>query len=109
MSVTFQEEVITKFKKPAKYNVIALNNDDTAFDEVVYILVKAFSMSESVAAEITLKIDREGSAKCNPRPLSKGLAEVQLARANEVKVELSRLIPFRASQIMMLRFIVKED
>lgn len=109
MSVTFEEETVTKFKSPPKFNILAINNDHTSFDEVVIILVKAFNMTESVAAEITAKVDKEGKAKCNPKPISKGLAEVQLAKVNDVKVQLARMMPFRSGQIMMLKFVIEEE
>lgn len=109
MSTALDERTITGLKPPLKFNIFALNNDLTAFDEVVYILVKAFNMSESVAAEITVKVDTEGKAKCNPKPMSKGLAELQLAKVNTCKATLAMMIPTRAMQIMMLKFVVKED
>lgn len=109
MSVVFEEETITKLKPPSKYNIWAINNDLTSWDEVVWILVQAFGMSESVASEITFKVDREGKAKCNPKPLSKGLAELQLQKVNECKISLAKMFPQRALQIMMLKFTMKED
>lgn len=109
MSTAFDEEVITGLKPPQKYNLWTINNDLTSFDEVVYILTKSFGMSESVAAEITMKVDKEGKAKCNPKPMSKGLAELQLAKVNECKAQLAMMIPVRAVQIMMLKFVIKED
>lgn len=109
MSTAFDEETTTKFKAPLKYNLWALNNDHTSFDEVVAILVQAFGMNPGVAAEITIKVDREGKAKCNPKPMSKGLADAQLAKVNECKRNLARSRPFRSAQIMMLTFVVKED
>ena len=109
MSVICEEETVTKLKTPPKFNIIAINNDYTSFDEVVFILVKSFNMTESVAAEITTKVDKEGKAKCNPKPLSKGIADVQLAKVNEIKTQLAKAIPIRSSQIMMLKFILEED
>lgn len=109
MSTAFDEQVITGLKPPSKWNLIAINNDITAFDEVVWILTKALGMSESVAAEITVRIDREGQAKCNPKPMSRGLAELQLAKINQCKSQLAQMNPFRAIQVMALKFIIKED
>lgn len=109
MSTAFDEQVITGLKPPSRFNLWALNNDITAFDEVVWILTKALGMSESVASEITLKINREGKAKCNPKPMSRGLAELQLARVNQCKSQLAQMNPFRAMQVMALKFIIKED
>lgn len=109
MSTVFEEEVITGLKEPKKYNLWAINNDLTAWDEVVFILTRAFGMSESVASEITFKVDREGKAKCNPKPMSRGLAEAQLMKVEEVKRQLAQMYPFRSMQIMMLKFVIKED
>ena len=111
MSYAIEEtpDVDTKFKAPLKYNLWALNNDFTSFDEALFILTRACNMSESVAAEITLKIDREGKAKVNPKPMSLGLAQVLLSKVNEVKAQFARAYPIRAPQIMMLKFMIKED
>lgn len=109
MSTALDEEVTTRFKEPPKFNLWAINNDLTSFDEVVFILTRAFGMSESVASEITMKVDREGKAKCNPKPMSRGLAEAQLAKVNGVKAQLATMYPFRSMQIMMLKFVIKED
>lgn len=109
MTVALDEEVTTKLKPPAKYNIWALNNDLTAWNEVVFILITSFNMSESVANEITFKIDREGKAKCNPKPMSKGLAEAQLKKIDQVKVQLARMFPMRSKEIMMMTFQMKED
>ena len=73
MSVIIEERVDIKeeLKKPPRFNTFAINNDITAFDEVVFILTKALNMSESVAAELTRQVDREGRARLNLRPLSR--------------------------------------
>ena len=51
-------EVIT----PKLYRVVLLNDDYTTFDFVIEILKAVFHKSEEEAINITLKVDREGSA-----------------------------------------------
>ena len=51
-------EVIT----PKLYRVILLNDDYTTFDFVIEILKTIFHKNEEEAINITLKVDREGSA-----------------------------------------------
>lgn len=111
MSVITEERVDVKegLKSPPKFNTFAINNDLTSFDEVVYILVHALNMNSSVAAELTMKVDREGRAKLNPRPLSRGLAQIQLDKLNETKVHLAQISPSRRVQIMALKFEIKEE
>lgn len=111
MSVEIQERVRVDegLQAPRKFNLFAINNDYTSFDEVVWILTHALGMSESVAAELTMKVDREGRAKLNPKPMPKDLAEALLTKINDTKRTLASMNPFRANQVMMLKFVVKED
>lgn len=111
MSTTYDEEVIekTQLKEPKKFNIWAIDNDFTSSDEVVIILMRAFGMSASVAAELTVKVDNEGRAKVNPKPMSKGLAQAQLNKVNNIKRDLAKQKPGRESSIMMLKFVIKED
>ena len=111
MSIAIETKVETKIKlqAPKKYNIWAIDNDQTAFDEVVFILVQAFSMTVSVASELTCKIDIEGKAKVNPKPMSKGLAQAQLDKINTIKRGLSQMNIFRKKEVMMLKFTIKED
>jgi ATP-dependent Clp protease adapter protein ClpS len=111
MSIDIQERIATKdeLKVPPRFNIWAINNDFTSWDEVVFILTRALGMSESVASELTNKIDKEGKAKLNPKPMTKDIAEAYLAKVNETKRTLASMNPFRANQVMMLKFIVKED
>ncbi len=51
-------EVVT----PRLYKVILLNDDYTTFDFVIEILKTIFRKSEEEAINLTLKVDREGSA-----------------------------------------------
>lgn len=111
MSVVIEEKVDVSedLKPPRKYNLFAINNDFTSFDEVVFILTRALGMSESVAAELTHIVDKEGKAKLNPKPMTRDIAEAYLNKINETKRALASLHSFRSAQIMMLKFIIKED
>jgi ATP-dependent Clp protease adaptor protein ClpS len=51
-------EIIT----PRLFKVILLNDDYTTFDFVIEILRSVFHKSEEEAINLTLKVDREGSA-----------------------------------------------
>jgi ATP-dependent Clp protease adaptor protein ClpS len=51
-------EIIT----PRLFKVILLNDDYTTFDFVIEILKSVFHKNEEEAINITLKVDREGSA-----------------------------------------------
>ena len=51
-------EIIT----PKLYRVVLLNDDYTTFDFVIEILKTVFHKSEDEAINLTLKVDREGSA-----------------------------------------------
>jgi len=111
MSVEIQERVKIDegLQVPRKFNLFAINNDYTSFDEVVWILTHALGMSESVAAELTRQVDREGQAKLNPKPLPRDLAEALLTKINDTKRTLAGMYPFRSAQVMMLKFVVRED
>lgn len=111
MSFEHDASVIEKVKlvPPKKYNVLAMNNDITSYDEVVYIISKAFSIPEGEAFKIARVVDMEGRAKCNKKPLSKNLADMQLQIINSIKLDLIRKIPSRAQAIGLLKFTLKED
>ena len=51
-------EIVT----PKLYRVILLNDDYTTFDFVIEILKSVFHKTEEEAINLTLKVDREGSA-----------------------------------------------
>ena len=51
-----------KLKIPKLYKVILLNDDYTTFDFVIEILKTIFYKSEEEAINLTLRVDREGSA-----------------------------------------------
>lgn len=113
MSIAIEESITTKtkLKPPKKYNIWALNNDITSFDEVVWILVNALNINPSVAAELTIKVDREGKARVNEKPMSKGIAEAALTKVKVVQRTFAEthMAGSRKGAIMELKFIVKES
>ena len=58
--VVFKDDV--KIITPKLYKVILLNDDYTTFDFVIEILKTIFKKNEEEAINITLKVDRDGSA-----------------------------------------------
>ena len=60
VKVEFDNDV--KLLLPKLYRVILLNDDYTTFDFVIEILKTVFNKSEEEAINLTLKVDREGSA-----------------------------------------------
>ena len=52
----------TKILLPKLYKVLLLNDDYTTFDFVIEILKTVFNKNEEEAINLTLKVDREGSA-----------------------------------------------
>ncbi len=57
-----------KIITPKLYRVILLNDDYTTFDFVIEILKTVFRKSEEEAINLTLKVDREGSASVGVYP-----------------------------------------
>jgi ATP-dependent Clp protease adaptor protein ClpS len=53
---------------PKLYRVVLLNDDYTTFDFVIEILKTVFGKSEEEAINLTLKVDREGSAVVGTYP-----------------------------------------
>ncbi len=77
-----------KIITPKLYRVILLNDDYTTFDFVIEILKTVFKKSEEEAINLTLKVDREGSA-------SVGVYPYEIAQMKVEKVHsLSRSVGF---------------
>jgi len=69
-------EVIT----PKLYRVILLNDDYTTFDFVIEVLKTVFRKSEEEAINLTLKVDREGSASVGVYPYE--IAQMKVERTH---------------------------
>ena len=80
--------------KPRMYKVILLNDDYTTFDFVIFILKTIFYKSEEEAINLTLKIDREGSAIVGIYP--KEVAEMKISKT----ISLARENGFPLQAIM---------
>lgn len=95
-----------EIKEPSLYNVVVHNNDDTSYEEVVYIISKAFEMSEEDAFKVAQKVDSVGRGICGA--YSKEIAETKLYLVEMIKESLITLIPFRAKQINILKFTMEK-
>ncbi|GAB6074681.1 ATP-dependent Clp protease adaptor ClpS [Nautilia lithotrophica] len=65
---------------PKLYKVMLLNDDYTTFDFVIEILKSVFHKSEEEAINITLKVDREGSAAVGVYPYE--IAQVKIEKTH---------------------------
>jgi len=68
MPTKTDQKTLIKFLTPKLYKVILLNDDYTTFDFVIEILKTVFHKSEEEAINLTLKVDREGSASVGVYP-----------------------------------------
>ena len=68
MPIKTEQETKIKYITPKLYKVILLNDDYTTFDFVIEILKTVFHKSEEEAINLTLKVDREGSASVGVYP-----------------------------------------
>jgi len=83
--------------EPKLYKVILLNDDYTTFDFVIGILKDIFNKTEEEAINLTLKVDREGSAVI-------GVYPYEIA---EMKVEKTHFFARRAG--FPLRAVIEEE
>ncbi len=65
---------------PKLYRVILLNDDYTTFDFVIEVLKSVFGKSEEDAINITLKVDRDGSAVVGVYPYE--IAEMKVNKVH---------------------------
>ncbi|WP_457561381.1 ATP-dependent Clp protease adaptor ClpS [Caminibacter sp.] len=80
MSFKLKEESDVSLLIPRLYRVILLNDDYTTFDFVIEILKTVFNKSEEEAINLTLKVDREGSAVVGVYPYE--IAEIKVNRVH---------------------------
>jgi ATP-dependent Clp protease adaptor protein ClpS len=81
---------------PKLYKVMLLNDDYTTFDFVIEILKTVFHKSEEEAINLTLKVDREGSAII-------GIYPYEIA---QIKIEKTHTLARRAG--FPLRAVMEE-
>ena len=67
---------------PKLYKVMLLNDDYTTFDFVIEILKTVFHKSEEDAINITLKVDREGSAVVGVYPYE--IAQIKIEKTHNL-------------------------
>lgn len=67
----------TKVKPPSLYKVLLLNDDYTPMDFVVSVLQKFFSMNREQAAQIMLKVHKEGMGVCGVFPRDVAATKVE--------------------------------
>lgn len=98
MPQTIQESATDiALEEPTLYQVILLNDDWTAMDFVVSVLVQIFEKSNDEAVEIMLKIHKEGSGVCGiyPYDIAELKAKITLELAKEngypLRVETKQL------------------
>ncbi|MFC3867110.1 ATP-dependent Clp protease adaptor ClpS [Helicobacter equorum] len=98
MPQTIQESATDiALEEPTLYQVILLNDDWTAMDFVVSVLVQIFEKSNDEAVEIMLKIHKEGSGICGiyPYDIAELKAKITLDLAKEngypLRVETKQL------------------
>jgi ATP-dependent Clp protease adaptor protein ClpS len=77
MALEFKTEKRVVYKLPQLYKVILLNDDYTTFEFVIEILKRVFYKSEEEAINLTLKVDREGSAVVGTYPYEIAVMKVE--------------------------------
>ena len=95
-----------KVKEPSKYNIIVHNNDFTSYDEVIYVVSKAFEMDEQSAYKIASTVHHAGKGICGT--YYKEVAETKMHIVDMVKESLVAIMPFRRNEIMMLKFTMEK-
>lgn len=95
-----------EIKEPSQYNVVVHNNDETDYNEVVYVVSKAFEMTEKEAYEVAKRVDTIGRGICGT--YSKEIGETKLMLTDIIKDSLITLLPYRARQIKMLKFTLEK-
>ena len=66
--------------KPKLYKVILHNDDYSTFDFVIQILMEIFNKANDEAINLTLKIDREGSAVVGIYPFDIAETKVNMVK-----------------------------
>jgi len=82
MPIKTEQKTKIKFITPKLYRVILLNDDYTTFDFVIEILKTVFHKSEEEAINLTLKVDREGSASVGVYPYE--IAQMKVERTHSL-------------------------
>ncbi len=86
MATRNREETVLEAKKsrtkpPPMFKVLLLNDDYTPMDFVVLVLQKFFSLSRERAAQIMLKVHRDGMGICGLYPKDVAATKVEHVRS----------------------------
>ena len=95
-----------EIKEPSQYHVVVHDNNDTSYEEVVYVISKAFEMSEAEAFNIAKSVDTNGRGICGT--YSKEIAETKLLITDMIKESLVSILPYRYKQIKLLKFTMEK-
>lgn len=96
-----------KTKKPSMYDIIVHDNDETAYEEVIFILSKAFSLAHNEALMLARTVDTEGQGICGT--FTKEIANAKIDTIDMIKRSLVTMMPMRNRQIMMLKFTIEKS
>ena len=104
-----QENISVKekiaIKQPKNYNVIAHDNSQTSFEEVIYIISRCFEKTEEEAENVAHKVHLEKRGVCGVYSLE--IAENKLVIVSLAKQFLITNYPHRASAISVLKFTIE--
>lgn len=78
---TLLEAQKSKSKPPSMFKVMLLNDDYTPMEFVILILQKFFSMTRERAAQVMLKVHRDGIGVCGVFPKDVAATKVQQVAA----------------------------
>ena len=79
------EETKPKLKRPARFQVVLLNDDYTPMEFVVEILEQIFGMDRELAVRIMLKVHTEGRGVCGV--FTREIAETKAEQVNQTARE----------------------
>jgi ATP-dependent Clp protease adaptor protein ClpS len=72
-------------KRPARFQVVLLNDDYTPMDFVVDVLMQFFAMNEEKATQVMLLVHTQGKAVCGV--YTRDIAETKAAQVNQYSSE----------------------
>jgi ATP-dependent Clp protease adaptor protein ClpS len=96
-----------KIKEPSLYDIVLHDNDETSYEEVIFIVCKAFNLNHDSAVSLAKQVDTNKSAVCATYP--REIAEMKLESIELIKQALASMIPIRSRQIMMLKFTIEKS
>ncbi|MFP5414179.1 MAG: ATP-dependent Clp protease adapter ClpS [Gammaproteobacteria bacterium] len=79
------EETKPRLKRPARFQVVLLNDDYTPMEFVVEILEQIFGMDRELAVRVMLKVHTEGKGVCGV--FTREVAETKAEQVNQAARE----------------------